>query len=45
MEQERERLKAAVIRTQNWPISKETLMHKYNKAFKKFTDKITFDRV
>jgi hypothetical protein len=45
VEQERERLKAAVLRTENWPISKETLMHKYNKSFKKFTDEITFDRV
>jgi hypothetical protein len=45
VEQERERLKAAVLRTENWPISKEILMHKYSKTFKKFTDKITFDRV
>jgi hypothetical protein len=45
VEQERERLKAAVLRTENGPISKEILMNKYSKTFKKFTDNITFDRV
>jgi hypothetical protein len=45
VKQERERLKAAVLRTENWPISKEILMNKYSKTFKKFTDNITFDKV
>jgi CRISPR/Cas system-associated endoribonuclease Cas2 len=45
VEQERERLKAAVLRTENWPINKEILMNKYSKTFKKFTENITFDRV
>jgi hypothetical protein len=45
VEKERERLKAAVLRTEHWPISKEILMNKYSKRFKKFTDNITFDRV
>jgi hypothetical protein len=45
VEQERERLKAAVLRTENWPISKEILMNKYSKTFKKFTDNITFDKL
>jgi hypothetical protein len=43
--QERERLKAAVLWIENWPISKEILMNKYSKTFKKFTDNITFDKV
>jgi hypothetical protein len=45
VEEERERLKPAVLRTENWPISKEILMNKYSKTFKKFTDNITFYKV
>jgi len=45
VEQERERLKAVVLRTENWPISKEILMNKYSKNFKKFTDSINFDKL
>jgi hypothetical protein len=33
VEQERERLKAAVLRAENWPIRKEILMNKYSKTF------------
>ena len=33
LEQERGRLKAAVLRTENWPVSKNKLINKFNKNF------------
>ena len=45
VEQERDRLKAAVLRSENWPVSKDTLINKYNKEFKKFTDSLSFDKL
>jgi len=44
MEQERKRLKDAVLRTEKWPISKDILMNKYKQNLK-FTDSITFDKL
>ena len=35
VEKERDRLKAAVLRSENWPVSKDTLINKYSKGFKK----------
>ena len=35
VEQERDVLKAAVLRSQNWPVSKDILKNKYSKNFKK----------
>jgi len=40
-----EGLKAAVLRTEKWPISKDILVNKYSKTVKKFTEYITFDRL
>jgi len=37
VEQERKRLKAALLRTGKWPISKDILVNEYSKTFKKFT--------
>jgi hypothetical protein len=31
LEQEKDRLKAAVLRSENWPMSKNKLINKYNK--------------
>ena len=45
VEQERKRLKAAVLRKEKWPISKDILVNKYSKTFKKFTESITFDKL
>jgi hypothetical protein len=45
VEQERERLKAALLQTEYWPISKNILMNKYTKTFKRFTDSITFEKL
>ena len=45
VEQERDRLKAAVLRSENWPLSKDILIRKYSKPFKKFTDSISLDKL
>ena len=37
VEQERDRLKAAVLRSEKWPVSKDILINRYSKNFKKFT--------
>ena len=41
----RDRLKAAVLRSENWPVNKDTLINKYSKEFKKFTDNLSFDKL
>ena len=40
LQEERERLMAAVAKTDSWPIKKDTLIKKHNKAFAEFTEKI-----
>jgi len=45
MEQERDILKAAVLRKENWPVNKYILMNKYCKSFKKFTDSLSLDKL
>jgi len=45
LEQERDSLKAAVLRTENWPVSKNKLINKFNKSFTKFTNNISFDKL
>ena len=44
VEQERDRLKAAVLRSEHWPVSKDIPISKYSKTFKKFTDSISLDK-
>ena len=39
-EQERDRLRAVITRSEQWPISKNKLVLKYYKNFKQFTDSI-----
>jgi hypothetical protein len=34
VEQERDRLKAAVLRSETWPVGKDILINKYSKNFK-----------
>jgi hypothetical protein len=34
VEQERDRLKAAVLRSENWPVINDILINKYSKALK-----------
>jgi len=45
VEQERDRLKAAGLRSENWPMNKDILINKYSKNFKKFTDSLSFDKL
>jgi hypothetical protein len=43
-EHDRDRLKAAVIRSESWPVRKDTLGIKYYKTFKEFTDNIILNK-
>jgi len=45
VEQERDILKAAVLWSENWPVSKDILINKYCKNFKKFTDSLSLDKL
>ena len=45
VEKERDRLKAAELRSENWPVNTDTLINKYSKEFKKFTDNLSFDKL
>jgi hypothetical protein len=44
LEQERDSLKAAVL-VRKLAVSKDKLINKYNKNFKKFTNNIAFDKL
>ena len=43
VKQERDQLKAEILRTENWPVSKDTLINKYTKIVKKFVDSVHFE--
>jgi hypothetical protein len=43
-EQERDRLKVVITRSEQWPVSKNKLVQKYYKNFKKFTDNIVLNK-
>ena len=45
LEQERNSLKATVLWTENWPVSKNKLINKFHKDFKKFMNNIPFDKL
>jgi hypothetical protein len=45
LEQETDSLKAAVLRSENWPVSKNKLITKFNKTFHKFTNSMPFDKL
>ena len=42
---DRDRLKAVVMRSENWPVSKDKLSIKFYKNFKEFTNNILLDKV
>jgi hypothetical protein len=44
LERERDSLKAAVMRSENWPVDKSKLIIKFNKNFTKCTNNISFDK-
>jgi hypothetical protein len=43
-EHDSDRLKAAVIRSESWPVRKDILGIKYYKNFKEFTDNIILNK-
>ena len=45
LEHETDRLKAAVIRSENWPISKHKLGIKFYKNFKEFANSLLIEKV
>jgi len=45
VEQERDILKAAVQRSENWPVCKDILINKYCKNFKIFMDSLSLDKL
>jgi len=45
LEHERDRLKAATIRSENWPVSKDKHNIKFYKIFKEFANGILLDKV
>jgi hypothetical protein len=45
LDQERNSLKAAVLRSENWPGGKNKLINKFTKNFKKSTNNISFDKL
>jgi hypothetical protein len=45
LEQERERLKAVVLRSENWPESKNKLINKFYKNFTKLANRIPLDKL
>ena len=42
-DQERDKLKAVVMRTENWPVSFDKLSTMYYKKFKEYIDSIIWD--
>jgi hypothetical protein len=45
VQQERDKLKAEILRTENWPVSKHILINKYTNIFKKFVDSIPLEKL
>jgi len=45
MKQERDELKAEILRSENWPVNKDTLINKYTKIFNKSVDSITLEKL
>jgi hypothetical protein len=45
VKQERDKLKAETLRSEKWPVSKDTLINKYTKIFKKIVDSISLEKL
>jgi len=45
VKQERDKIKAEILRTENWPVSKDTLINKYIKIFNKFVDSMLLENL
>jgi hypothetical protein len=44
-EQKRDKLKASVLRPENWPLSKNELINKYNNTYNIFTNFISLEKI
>jgi len=45
VKQERDKPKAEILRTEKWPVNKDTLINKYTKVFNKFVDSIPLENL
>jgi len=45
VKQERDKIKAEILRKENWPVSKNTLINKCTKIFNKFADSIPLENL
>ena len=45
VKQERDKLKAEIPRSENWLVSKDTLINKYTKIFNKFVDSMPLEKL
>jgi len=45
VKQERDKLKAEILRSENWPVSNDTLINKYAEIFNKFVDSIPLEKL
>jgi len=45
VKQGRDKPKAEILRTENWPLSKDTIINKYTKIFNKFVDNTHFENL
>jgi hypothetical protein len=45
VKQERNKLKVEILRSENWPVSKDALINKYTKICSKFVDSIPLEKL
>jgi hypothetical protein len=45
VKQERDKLKDEILQSENWTVSKDTLINKYTKILKKFVDSIPLEKL
>jgi hypothetical protein len=45
VKQERDKTKTEMLGSENWPVSKDTLINKYTKIFNKFVDSIPLEKL
>jgi hypothetical protein len=45
VKQERDKLKVEILRSENFPVSKDTLINKYTKIFSKFVESIPLEKL
>jgi hypothetical protein len=45
VKQERDKLKVEILRSENWPVTKDTFINKYTKIFSKFVESISLEKL